>query len=46
MIRRPTFDDVSLVLKLYDLRREPRMRDESRAGGFADARDDVHDAVG
>lgn len=30
MMRRPTYDDVNLVLKLYDLRREPRMREARR----------------
>src|SRR5689334_18228958 len=27
---RATFDDVNLILKLYDLRREPRLRDARR----------------
>ena len=27
---KPTYDDVNLVLKLYDMRREPRMRDARR----------------
>ena len=30
MAARPTFDDVNLILRLYDMRREPRMR-EARA---------------
>ena|SRR5436190_20677963 len=33
---KPTYDDVNLVLKLYDMRREPRMRDARRwfSGSF------------
>jgi hypothetical protein len=27
---KPTYDDVNLVLKLYDMRREPRMREARR----------------